>query len=351
MKKYLLPENVNWYRANMHCHTTISDGQLTPEEVKEAYKAQGYSIVAYTDHEILLDHSYLNDESFLALTSAEYSANEGISTYHPDPLGQENNSWTRRRVIHMNIFSKDPHNTFQPAAHDDTLWACDGKYKGQGKCDGFVREYNIDNINETIRRCNEAGFLVQYNHPVWSLNDKELYLNLKGLWSLEILNYATERITGKEYCPYIYDEMVASGMYDLNCTMGDDNHNRGRSTAHSFGGSTMIGARELKYDQIIEAMEKGHIYCTSGRENPPLIHALYVEDNMIKVDCSPATSVFLNGFARAYRVFENDDGTEVTHAEFPIDRNDIYFRITVRDKYGNNAHTHNYFIKDIIEEN
>ena len=38
MKKFLLPENVNWYRANMHCHTTYSDGQMTPEEVKELYK-------------------------------------------------------------------------------------------------------------------------------------------------------------------------------------------------------------------------------------------------------------------------------------------------------------------------
>ena len=349
MKKYLLPENVNWYRANLHCHTTVSDGQLTPEEVKEAYKAQGYSIVAYTDHEILLDHSDLDDEDFLTITSSEYSANEGVSTYHPHPSGNDDNSWVRRRVIHMNIFSKDQHNTFQPAAHDDTLWACDGKYKGQGKCDGFVRQYTLENINETIRRCNEAGFLVQYNHPVWSLNDKELYLNLKGLWSLEILNYATERITGKEYCPYIYDEMVASGMYNLIPTMGDDNHNRGRSLAHSFGGSTMIGAKELKYDQIIEAMEKGHLYCTSGRENPPLIHSLYVEDNVIKVDCSPAQMVFLNGYARAFRVVEGENGEDITHAEFRLDKNDVYFRITVRDKYGNKAHTGNYKVEDYLE--
>lgn len=349
MKKYLLPENVNWYRANMHCHTTVSDGQLSPEEVKEAYKAKGYSIVAFTDHEILLDHSDLDDKDFLTITSSEYSANEGITTYHPDPRGVECNDWTRRRVIHMNIFAKDQHNTFQPGAHEDTLWACGGKYKGTGKCDGFVREYTLENINEVIRRCNEAGFLVQYNHPVWSLNDKELYLNLKGLWSLEILNYATERITGKEYCPHIYDEMVASGMYTLNCTMGDDNHNRGRSLAHSFGGSTMIGAKELKYDQIIEAMEKGNIYCTSGQDNPPLIHSLYVEDNIIKVDCSPAQSVFLNGFARSYRVVEGENGEDITHAEFRLDPNEVYFRITVRDRYGNNAHTHNYKVADYIE--
>ena len=30
MKKFLLPENGNFYKANLHCHTTISDGRLTP---------------------------------------------------------------------------------------------------------------------------------------------------------------------------------------------------------------------------------------------------------------------------------------------------------------------------------
>ena len=350
MRKDLLPSGVNWYRANLHCHTTISDGNLTPEQVKDAYKAMGYSIVAYTDHEILLDHSDLNDDGFLAITSSEYSANEENSTY-PDPTGGKlDNSWSRRRVVHMNIFSKDPHNTFQPGAHDDTLWASDGRYKGQGKCDGFVRQYTVENVNEVIRRCNEAGFLVQLNHPSWSLNDENFYLNLKGLWGLEILNYATERITGKEYCPMIYDDMVASGMTSLNCVMGDDNHNRGGSLAHSFGGSTMIGAKSLKYDQIMEAMEKGHIYCTSGRENPPLIKALYVEDNIIKVDCSPAQTVFLNGYARSYRIAEDENGEDITHAEFRLDKNDLYFRITVRDKYGNNAHTHFYPVEDYLDK-
>ena len=39
MRKYLLPKDGNFYKANLHCHTTVSDGRLTPEEVKNAYKA------------------------------------------------------------------------------------------------------------------------------------------------------------------------------------------------------------------------------------------------------------------------------------------------------------------------
>ena len=37
MKKYLLPENGNFYKANLHCHTNISDGKLTPAERKAVH--------------------------------------------------------------------------------------------------------------------------------------------------------------------------------------------------------------------------------------------------------------------------------------------------------------------------
>ena len=215
-------------------------------------------------------------------------------------------------------------------------------------CDGYQRVYTVESINETIKRLNDAGFLVSLNHPNWSLNDMNDYLNIEGLWSLEILNYATERISGAEYCPYIYDHMIRSGKNkNLFCNMGDDNHNRGGSFDHSFGGSTIIGAKELEYGQVMEALEKGEFYCASGK-NPPKINALYVEDNIIKIDSSPATDIFVTGMGRNFR-YANTNGEEITHAEFRLDKQDIMFRVTVRDKYGNNAHTHFYKVNDLID--
>ena len=64
----LLPET-GLYKANLHCHTTVSDGRLTPEEIKELYMSEGYSIVAYTDHREYVWHKELDDENFLALPS------------------------------------------------------------------------------------------------------------------------------------------------------------------------------------------------------------------------------------------------------------------------------------------
>ena len=50
MKRDLLPASGNFYKANLHCHSTVSDGALTPEALKELYTKNGYSVIAFTDH-------------------------------------------------------------------------------------------------------------------------------------------------------------------------------------------------------------------------------------------------------------------------------------------------------------
>ena len=96
MRKYLIPENGNFYKANLHCHTTFSDGKKTPAEVKELYRSLGYSVVAYTDHDILIAHDELNDENFLALHGFEMEINEPGS-----PI---------KRTCHLCFIGIDPEN-------------------------------------------------------------------------------------------------------------------------------------------------------------------------------------------------------------------------------------------------
>ncbi len=74
MKKYLLPENGRFYKANLHAHSTVSDGRWTPEEVKQRYMEQGYSVIAYTDHMRFLSRNELTDENFVALNGIEIGA-------------------------------------------------------------------------------------------------------------------------------------------------------------------------------------------------------------------------------------------------------------------------------------
>ena len=46
MRIELLPKDLTYYKANLHSHSTLSDGCVTPEEMKAAYKEKGYSILA-----------------------------------------------------------------------------------------------------------------------------------------------------------------------------------------------------------------------------------------------------------------------------------------------------------------
>ena len=328
MKIYLIDPNKKWQKANLHCHTNNSDGFYSPEEIKKYYMAQGYSVVAYTDHELIYDNSNLCDENFIAVTASEFSI-------------VEERNWRDAKAIHFSLFAKDPHNILHPATKlEDINPYFKNKYKGEIKCDGYHREYTKESIQELINLANKKGFLVQLNHPSWSLLTKEDYIDLKGLWSLEVLNYLTEIETGTEYCINIYEDMLRNGT-KLNCTMGDDNHNYNGGFEGSFGAYNYIGVDKLTYSEIIKAMENGNIYATNG----PVIKSLYfdTELNKLYIECSNATDIILTGKNRVSRHYHGDN---LTYCEFDVYESDVYFRVTIKDMYGKVAHTHAYYLDD-----
>ena len=342
MRKHLLPPDRNWYRATFHCHSHLSDGYWPPARLRDEYKKAGYQILAITDHNVLVDHSDLNDPDFLTLTSVEYDITDWDSRL---PVARPDaNVWNYRfhDTFHLNLFSKVPNPADPPAR--DTIWGVQHNcFEGTEEEKARKKPFSLDAVNEVVAKANEAGFLVQYNHPNWSRNVRSDWLGLKGIWSLEILNYATECLTGGEYCPYVYDDLLNHVSPRIFCTMGDDNHNRDGTTLQSFGGSTIVGAESLDYASVIRALERGEFYCSSGRTDPPRILALYVESGVVHVDCTPASFVFFVGDGRRYA---NKRGEGVTHAEFPLGRDDGWFRVAVRDDRGNTAHTHAYLVDE-----
>ena len=44
-----------WLRGNHHGHSTVSDGQQSPEENIRIYEAAGYDYLALSEHDTLLD--------------------------------------------------------------------------------------------------------------------------------------------------------------------------------------------------------------------------------------------------------------------------------------------------------
>ena len=55
----------NWYKGNLHCHSTNSDGKLSPKEVVDLFKENGYSFLCFSDHDIYTDYrSEFDSEDF-----------------------------------------------------------------------------------------------------------------------------------------------------------------------------------------------------------------------------------------------------------------------------------------------
>ena len=76
----LLKQNGPWFKANLHSHSTLSDGKMTPQELKERYKSAGYSILSITDHSKYTWHQELEDPDFLPVGGVGTPTSIRVST-------------------------------------------------------------------------------------------------------------------------------------------------------------------------------------------------------------------------------------------------------------------------------
>lgn len=334
MKEYLLPSTGHFYKANLHCHTTVSDGRLTPAEVKELYRSLGYSVVAYTDHDVLIPHPELADADFLPLHGfeAEITESEG--------------DWPHRRSSHFCFIARDPENLTQPCFNPaDACIGHAGEYAAQVKHDPalppYIRRYTPECINDMIRTGKEQGFFITYNHPTWSLEEYPQYMGYEGMHAMEIVNGSCEAGGYLDYNPRVYDDMLRGGKR-LFAVAADDNHNVHPADSRysdSGVGFVMIKAERLEYRAVMDALFRGDFYASEG----PEIRALWKEDGRVHIECGPADRVILTTGTRDSHIVLAE-GAPLTAAEFKIPANCGYFRLTVVDERGRHADTQAYFV-------
>ncbi len=332
MRKILLDDSKNYYKTNMHCHSTFSDGNMTTADLKKHYAEKGYSAVVFSDHEHLIDNSYLTDNNFLAVTACEVAVKEfkEISALEKRDM----------KVAHFNFIAKEPSNIDTPCYNSVYDHYIKDFYRSKivHSCGEYAREYSAEGINDIIREANEKGFLVQYNHPRWSLENACDYLKYEGLWAVEIYNHSANLWGIYEYDINTYDDFLRSGQR-IACTMGDDNH----EISYTCGGYTMVNAAELNYTSFIEALEKHNFYSSNG----PEIKGLFVENGMahLKFRGGEYAVMSTKGRRTERTMAKSPDG--VNEVSFKILECDGYVRFDVVDKYGRRANTNAYFVDEL----
>ena len=332
--KVLLPEEKG-YKANLHCHTTGSDGVLTPEQMKKAYKDNGFSILAFTDHAYMEARSALNDENFVALSGYEN---------HLEP------TWIKgkprsTKCYHLNFYSPDPKKVGMIGITDYYFDFCTKVYRKLDRLPTELLEngeyfkgadggFGVKNLNGLLKQAAELGYFVVLNHPDWSRLAAEDICGIKGLGGVEIFNYGSF-VGGCTEDEAYYDVMLRDGQ-KLYCFSNDDNHGD-----TGFGGYNVMYPEKLTYGGVFECMKSGKFYASTGAA----IRGAYVDGNKVYVGAENAKSIAFraDGYSRNVWAAEKP----LTHAEFELNESVRYFRIAVTDTNGGKAYTNAFFKEEL----
>ena len=332
--KTLIDEKKVQFKANLHCHTNLSDGHWTPEQVKEEYKKRGYSVVAITDHERLISHHNLTDDGILFLTAYEAY----IRNFPFDAVtdGQS----------HINLYSKTPDNKMLYYTPNHT------KYIPKEELESLEyhylvehREFAVPFLKKMIDDAHKCGFLVCHNHPTWSFEDESYADAYEHCFAMEIYNHSSYMGGHNEHNEHFYDYQLNRGR-KMALIAADDNHNSRTvddPRCDSFGGVTYILADKLDYETVIDALEKKDFYASTG----PQIFSLTVDNGVLNVKTSQAKRICFVTNCHKRGVFVAAKGETLTQGEFTVHEKVKWVYVEVVDEEGHKAYSRAFFKEEL----
>ena len=314
----------NWYKGNLHSHTTHSDGILTPKEAVSAFREKGYGFLCLSDHDFYSDYrEELNTDDFILLPGFEASA----------VLYEDESMKKVLKTHHMNAILGTEE--MQAGAALRRPYHCEDMPVKRffGAWNGASAAF------EMARELSGRGFIVTYNHPVWSRVEAEEFFSC-GAFALEIFNYNTVNECGEGYDTRDWDVMLRKGKRILGFA-SDDNHNEGKFD-DAFGGWISVKAESLSHDDIIKSLLSGNYYSSSG----PEICDWGVLGDEVYVSCGKAERVnFITGggVGKSRTVIRNsEDG--LTNARFKLKGGETYVRVECVDEKGRTAWSNPIFL-------
>ena len=304
--------NKKMLKGALHCHSTRSDGSVSPDEVIRIYKENDFDFLSLTDHRIYNFNNFAPETEMTIIPGMEFDAGklleqgtDGFRTFHTVCIGPSKEDG--------NEFNQDE--SFNPATVRD-------QFEYQPYLDDIHRKNNL-----TI-----------YCHPQWSSTPARDFENQQGNFAMEIWNTSCVVDCDMDCDAAYWDELLGKGV-KIYGIASDDCH----QPQHFCKGWIMVNA-DNNINDILCALKNGEFYSSCG----PTINDFYVDGDKVIVECSPVQKVRLHSDMHPTEIVRDANGN-ITHAEIPINRSWVggykYVRVSVVDKEGNCAWTNPIFLK------
>jgi hypothetical protein len=224
-----------WFKGNTHTHTTMSDGDSPPEVVAKWYKDHGYHFLVLSDHNVYTDPATLHhlvDSTFLLIPGEEVTTRFQESRVHVNGLNIP-------RVVNPVV--------------DTTL---------------------VGTIQRNVDAVRAVGGVPHINHPnyKWSFSHREL-LQINNDKLLEIFNGHPHVNNfgggGWPSMEQVWDHLLTAGKKIYGIAVDDAHHFQGEfapDRSNPGRGWVAVRAENLEAREIVESLEKGLFYASTGVE-------------------------------------------------------------------------------------
>lgn len=239
-----------FFKGNLHMHSTLSDGALPPMEVCARYRDAGYDFVSLTDH-------FVGDYGYPIADTTAFRTNRFTTI-----LGAEMHSGAMAdgEIWHLLAIGLPP--DFAPPI-----------------APGFEPVADQESAADLARRARDAGAFVAIPHPQWSnltLPDARL---IAAAHAIEVYNHGCAIECDRGDGAAIADLLMNEGR-DLQLIATDDAHFH---TPDHFGGWVMARAEANEPEALLQALKDGAYYASQG----PEIYELSIRGDEIDILCSP----------------------------------------------------------------
>ncbi len=282
-------DQLRWYRGNMHTHSHWSDGDDYLESIAAWYQKAGYQFLVFTDHNVLADTERWGE---IKKTKGQQAAFDKLKEQFPDWVqertveGKQEVRLRRFDEVAERFNQSEQYLLIQGEEVSDRWLATPLHFNVSNLKEVLtprggesVAEVIQNNVDAAIAQRERTGqpMIIHLNHPNfgYAVTAEDL-MRIIGERFFEIYNgHPGVHNTGDQQhagCEPIWDivltkrlaELHLPVMYGLAVDDGHEYHHIPSRAAEPGRGWVMVLAKELTAGSLIESLEAGQFYSSSG---------------------------------------------------------------------------------------